>query len=38
MSIPPFAAGRVTGDKARHATTGRYFDELADEAEAANVA
>jgi DNA modification methylase len=27
---------RLTGDKARHATTGRSFDDLADEAEAAN--
>ena len=29
---------RLTGDKARHATTGRSFDDLADEAEAANAA
>ena len=28
----------LTGDKARHAGTGRYFDDLAREAEAANAA
>ena len=28
----------LTGDKARHAATGRYFDDLVREAEAANAA
>jgi len=28
----------LTGDKARHAATGRYFDDFAAEAEAANAA